>query len=103
MISPSNLFFLFTDWSIPMSSHISGHPVPSLYRFYTIDDQGKQKQDFGYHVAADERDFEIIKENIAEIVEVNVSGVYILQFEKVALHFTPYFHDIFIHGKKFMR
>ena len=46
-----------------MSSHISGQPVPSLYRFYTIDEHGNQKQDFGYHVAADSHDLEMIQDN----------------------------------------
>ena len=85
-----------------MSSHISGYPVPSLYRFYTIDENGNQKQDFGYHVAADSHDLEMIKENIGELCKDLNDTQYILRFEKVELHFTPYFHDIFIHGKKSM-
>ena len=86
-----------------MSHNIYGQPVPSLYRFYTIDEHGNQKQDFGYHVAADSHDLEMIQENIAELCEDRVNGdIWILRFEKVELHFTPYFHDIFIHGKKYI-
>ena len=86
-----------------MSHNIYGQPVPSLYRFYTIDVHGNENRNFGYHVAADEGDLEIIKENIGELCEDLVTGeIWILRFEKVELHFTPYFHDIFIHGKKYI-